>query len=99
MIGFYFAPFDGHGGLLNWMFGGGIGTNLGATIIVVAAGVWKVRKMWRTHRAHQAKMLTHARHQTALLEEIHHKTTTGEDHPRVTTRLARGLPSTPSIQP
>lgn len=29
----YFAPFDSRGGLLVWLFGGGIGTNIGASII------------------------------------------------------------------
>jgi hypothetical protein len=35
---FYFAPLDDHGGLLTWLFGAGVGTNVGAWVVCGALG-------------------------------------------------------------
>ncbi|MFZ1925301.1 MAG: hypothetical protein WAU42_04060 [Solirubrobacteraceae bacterium] len=78
-----------------WMFGAGIGTNIGASIIWgFAAGLLgmfvarKVKAAWAHLRAHQE-------HQSRLVEEMHHLAHTGKEHPRVRARRDAGEHPTP----
>ena len=82
-----------------WLFGTGIGTNLGAALIGVLAGVaWSKTRYWPLNLIH-AKLdqgLAHHKHAERMVEEIHHKMHTGTDHPRVAKRIADGGPATPT---
>lgn len=73
MLAAYFAPLDAKGGLLGWLFGGGIGTNIGASLIWgLTAGVVgyllarKLRAAWvRLHVRHDE--------QAQSLKSLHRK--------------------------
>jgi ABC-type nickel/cobalt efflux system permease component RcnA len=76
---------------LDWFFGSGIGTNLGASLIWVAiAGVaatilWPPLRHWFEWEAEKVHsrlkvIQAHAEHQTRIAED-HFKATTGHAHP------------------
>lgn len=93
--GFYFAPFDSHGGLVNWLWGSGIGTNIGASIIwsvlVGCIGYFVAKRIRSAWRRMHAKLTRHQQ----LTEEIHHLLYAGKPHPRVQARVAAGEHPTP----
>jgi hypothetical protein len=78
-----------------WLFGAGIGTNIGASIIwgflAGLLGVFVGRKL----KAVWAHLRSHTEHQSRMIEEIHHLAHTGRKHPRVVAREKAGEPPTP----
>lgn len=78
LYAFYFAPFDSHGGLLVWLFGGGIGTNVGASIFWAAAGViggwfgkrFAQRELGRLHARHDAHEAALERIEAAVRRDV-----------------------------
>ena len=74
-----------------------VAPNLLASVIIVEIVTPFGVLLWpptrrRLHRFMDRKL----EHTESLLEEVHHKLHTGQDHPRVTARLARGEHPTPS---
>ena len=87
-----------------WLFGAGIGTNIGASIIwgflAGLLGMWVARHLkaiWGKVREHHRVMEAHADHQTKLIEEQHFLAHHGVPHPRVQERLDRGEHRTPTL--
>jgi len=60
----------------DWLFGAGIGTNLGATIVVALCSAPAIVRAVRRFRHHMH-----------LTEELHHLAHTGIVHPRARARL------------
>ena len=97
---------QGHFDPLNYFFGAGTATNLGASFAwVLLAGFTvyvvqkKVRAAWAAHKtraaSNHADAMSHHKHQTMLIEELHHLAHTGQPHPRVTARIKAGKLHTP----